>query len=50
MKWVKPNGTEIETRDTEEIREYALSLGWKEVKAGRKKVVKTEKVADADSD
>jgi hypothetical protein len=29
MKWVKPSGVEIETRDTEEIIEYCESLGWK---------------------
>jgi hypothetical protein len=27
--WKKPNGTEIETRDTDEVKEYCASLGWK---------------------
>ena len=53
MKWIRPSGTEIETRDTEEIREYALSLGWKEAKRGRKPKpkaeVKTEVNDDGDS-
>lgn len=43
MIWIKPNGTEIETRDTEEIREYLSSLGWKEKKPrGRPKKVKDD--------
>ena len=42
MKWMRPSGTEIETRDTEEIREYALSLGWEEVKRCRKPKPKPE--------
>jgi len=29
MKWTKPDGLEIETRETEEIIEYCESLGWK---------------------
>ena len=46
MKWTKPNGTEIETRDTEEIRAYLTSLGYQDKKPrGRPKRVK-----DDDSD
>jgi hypothetical protein len=30
MKWVKPNGTKIETNDTAEVLAYAKSLGWVE--------------------
>jgi hypothetical protein len=30
MKWIKPNGTEIETNDREETIEYCKSLGWKD--------------------
>lgn len=29
MKWIKPNGTEIETNDSEETIAYCESLGWK---------------------
>ena len=49
MKWVKDNGTEIETRDTEEIVAYCKSLGWKEKKAaqrGRPRKEATESSAD----
>jgi hypothetical protein len=49
MKWIKPSGIEIETNDTEAIREYALSLGWKEVKRGRKPKATKEPVTDGDS-
>jgi hypothetical protein len=37
MKWVKPSGVEIETRDTEEIIEYCESLGWKRKTSRRPK-------------
>lgn len=30
MKWIKPNGTEIETNDMKATVEYCKSLGWKE--------------------
>lgn len=50
MKWMRPSGTEIETRDTEEIREYALSLGWKEVKRVRKPKPKTEVKTEVSDD
>ena len=29
LKWKRPSGTEIETADTEAIREYASKEGWK---------------------
>lgn len=38
MKWIKPNGSEIEVNDNEATIEYCTSLGWK--KAGEKKEVK----------
>jgi hypothetical protein len=41
MKWVKPNGTEIETNDSDATREYARSLGWKP-KRGRPKKDKVD--------
>lgn len=55
IKWMRPSGNEIETRDTDEIREYASEQGWKEVKPrGRKPKkadpVTTEAVVDGDSD
>lgn len=41
MKWLKPNGTEIETSDRKEAVEYCESLGWKPIKkAVKKKAVK----------
>lgn len=33
MKWIKPNGTEIETRDTEDVIAFCKSLGWKDAEA-----------------
>jgi hypothetical protein len=36
MKWVKPNGTEIETLDTEEIIAYCESIGWERADASKK--------------
>jgi hypothetical protein len=32
MKWIKPNGQEIETNDRPETIEHCESIGWKEVK------------------
>jgi len=51
MKWIKPNGTEIETRDTEEVIAYCESLGWKNADAKpkgrpRKKVAETSDEAE----
>lgn len=47
IKWTKPNGTEIETRDTPEIVEYAASLDWKRKAAAKKAAPKKSKaVAD----
>ena len=48
MKWVKPNGTEIETRDTEEIVAYCKSLGWKEKKTARRGRPRKEAVKSSD--
>lgn len=32
MKWIKPNGTEIETNDDEETVKYCQQLGWEKKK------------------
>lgn len=37
MIWIKPNGIEIETDDSQATIEYAKSLGWKEKKAKKVK-------------
>ena len=44
MKWIKPNGTEIETNDLPATIEAAHNLGWKEAKKkpGRKKKVESD--------
>ncbi len=39
MKWVKPNGNEIETNDKPATVKYCESLGWKK-KATKKKAAK----------
>lgn len=36
MKWIKPDGAEIETNDAEATIAKAKELGWKEKKARRK--------------
>ena len=46
MKWIKPNGTEIETRDTPEIAEYAKANGWKRPRKKSQPVPKTEPKGD----
>ena len=37
MKWVKPNGSEIETNDLPATIEVAKKLGWVEAKSKRVK-------------
>jgi hypothetical protein len=32
MKWIKPNGQEIETNDRPETIEHCESIGWKEAR------------------
>lgn len=44
IKWVKPNGTEIETNDEPFTIEMAHSLGWKP-KQKRKRRTKAEMAA-----
>lgn len=39
MKWIKPNGNEIETNDEKATIEYAEKLGWKR-KTVKKKAAK----------
>ena len=47
VKWMRPTGNPIETRDTPEIREYAAENDWKEVKPrGRRKSVKAADKAE----
>ena len=42
MKWIKSNGSEIETNDRKETIEYCKSLGWESVKKEVKKEIKKE--------
>jgi hypothetical protein len=49
MKWIKPNGIEIETTDTEEVIEYCESLGWKRAEQKRRGRPRKE-VATSSSD
>lgn len=35
MKWIKENGTKIETNDSDETFAYCISLGWKEAKPSK---------------
>jgi len=45
VKYLKPNGEEIEVTDNEDTRDYVKSLGWKEVKpkkAPKLKAVKND--------
>jgi hypothetical protein len=42
MVFVKPNGTEIEVRDDEDVIAYCKSLGWKEKIVRRKKATKSQ--------
>jgi hypothetical protein len=51
IKWKRPSGSELETRDTDEIREYAAQHGWKEVKKTKPKPKpKVEAEAEHDGD
>ncbi len=37
IKWVKPNGNEIETNDLKDTVEYCESLNWKRADAPKKR-------------
>lgn len=46
MKWIKPNGNEIETNDEKATIEYCKSLDWKESKGSAAKTAKPAAKAD----
>jgi hypothetical protein len=48
MKWIKPNGQEIETNDRPETIEHCESIGWKEAKKPAKK--KPDQLTDTELD
>lgn len=50
MLWTKPNGTEIETRDTDEIKAYCESLGWKPATAKPRRRPRAQAASDESAD
>jgi hypothetical protein len=45
MKWIKPNGNEIDVNDDDATTEYAESLGWKKKEAVKEPVKEPVKKA-----
>lgn len=47
IKWIKPNGNEIETNDLPATVDYCESLGWKRNIRGESRVDEAEPVAES---
>ena len=48
IKWVKPNGNELETNDNKDTVAYCESLGWKRADAPKKRGPKPKLVKSED--